>query len=57
MFMFYIFQKHNILPGQFYAMPTGEKLLLRAFVNELLDRQIKKPKPTEKSKIQMNGRR
>jgi hypothetical protein len=57
MFMFYIFREHNILPGQFYAMPTGEKLLLRAFVNELLDRQIKKPKPTEKSKIKMKGRR
>jgi hypothetical protein len=49
--MFYIFREHNILPGQFYAMPTGEKLLLRAFVNELLDRQIKNPSQRKNQRL------
>lgn len=34
--MYILFKHHGILPGQFYAMPLGEKLLLRAFVDDIL---------------------
>nr|DAJ64859.1 MAG TPA: hypothetical protein [Caudoviricetes sp.] len=36
--MLYLFHTHNILPGQYYDMPTGEKIMLRAFVDEILER-------------------
>ena len=38
---FWLFANKGITPGQFYAMPTGEQLLIRAFVNQLLDEKPK----------------
>ena len=29
--MYYLFKVHNILPGQYYELPAGEKAILRAF--------------------------
>lgn len=37
--MFYLFRDHNITPGQYYSMPTGEKLLVQAFAAEILERR------------------
>lgn len=33
--MFALFRDKGITPGQFYAMPPGEKLLLAAFMNRI----------------------
>jgi len=38
MFLYYLFEAKNILPGRFYDMPSGEKLLIRAFVECELER-------------------
>jgi hypothetical protein len=35
--MYWLFANKNITPGQYYAMPLGEKLILRAFVNKMLE--------------------
>lgn len=37
--MLYLFREHNILPGTYYQMPTGEKILLRVFVDEIIRRR------------------
>ena len=37
--MYYLFRDHNITPGQYYAMPAGEKLLIQAFASEILERR------------------
>lgn len=34
--MYWLFVRKDITPGQFYAMPLGEKIILRAFVNKML---------------------
>lgn len=35
--MFALFRDKGITPGQFYAMPPGEKLLLAAFMQKIYD--------------------
>ena len=37
--MYYLFREHSITPGQYYAMPAGEKLLIQAFASEILERR------------------
>lgn len=37
--MYYLFREHSITPGQYYAMPAGEKLLIQAFAYEILERR------------------
>lgn len=32
MVAYLLFAEHNITPGQYYSMSSGEKLLLRAFL-------------------------
>ena len=32
---FWLFQEHGVLPGQYYAMPLGEKMILRAFAHKI----------------------
>lgn len=29
--MYYLFKEHHLLPGQYDALPAGEKAILRAF--------------------------
>lgn len=29
--MYYLFQKHHMLPGEYYRLPAGDKVVLRAF--------------------------
>jgi len=29
--MFWLFREHHVLPGTYYRLPEGEKLLIRAF--------------------------
>lgn len=29
--MYYLFIKHHILPGSYYNLPPGDKVVLRAF--------------------------
>lgn len=29
--MYYLFIEHDILPGDYYRLPAGEKVVLRAF--------------------------
>lgn len=36
-FLYYLFEAKSILPGQYYDMPTGEKMLIRAFVEHELE--------------------
>ena len=38
---FWLFAEKGITPGQYYNMPQGEKLILRAFANKLIEAQGK----------------
>jgi len=29
--MFYLFKEHHILPGSYYNLPEGDKVVIRAF--------------------------
>ena len=35
--MYYLFVKRNLLPGEYYRLPAGEKLVLRAFFEAEMD--------------------
>lgn len=35
--MYYLFVKHSLLPGDYYRLPAGEKLVLRAFFEKRLE--------------------
>ena len=37
MLLFYLFVRHNMAPGQFYALPAGERLLINAFLDHEMD--------------------
>jgi len=40
MLLYWLWAEKNITPGQYYDMPVGEKIIIRAFVNKMLeDRQ------------------
>lgn len=39
MFLYHLFIRWGILPGQFYDMQIGEKILIRAFVEKALKRR------------------
>ena len=38
--MYYLFREHHILPGQYYLLPEGEKVLIRAFFSH--DMEVRK---------------
>jgi len=35
--MYYLFLKHSILPGSYYNMPEGEKVVIRAFFEKYME--------------------
>jgi len=35
--MFYLFTKKSILPGSYYGLPAGEKVLIRAFFEKEME--------------------
>jgi len=37
MYWLFVFSKGKITPGQYYAMGTGEKALIRAFVRHYIE--------------------
>lgn len=40
--MYYLFAEKNILPGSYYALPAGEKVLVRAFFEKDMDLRSRK---------------
>lgn len=40
--MFYLFREHHLLPGEFYRLPRGEQLVLRAFFEIIMEERSKK---------------
>jgi len=40
--MYYLFIEHNIMPGYYYSLPEGEKVVIRAlFERHMEERQNK----------------
>ena len=37
--LYWLFHEHNIPPGQFWRMPEGEKVILRAFYAHEMERR------------------
>ena len=35
--MYYLFTRHNILPGSYYNLPPGDKVVIRAFFEKHMD--------------------
>jgi hypothetical protein len=29
--MYYLFTRHNVMPGSYYSLPPGDKAVIRAF--------------------------
>lgn len=38
--MYYLFQKHHLLPGDYWRLPAGEKLVLRAFFHRDMEERV-----------------
>lgn len=39
--MYILFRYHNILPGQYFELPYGERLVLRAFAHYEIEQKNK----------------
>ena len=37
--MFYLFHEHHILPGAYYNLPEGEKVVIRAFFETIMEQR------------------
>lgn len=37
MLLFYLFSRHNMAPGKFYALQPGERMLINAFCEHEID--------------------
>lgn len=35
--IYYLFKEHHIMPGSYYNLPAGEKVVLRAFFEKDMD--------------------
>lgn len=35
--MYFLFVRHHILPGDFYRLPAGDKVVIRAFFSRYMD--------------------
>lgn len=35
--MYYLFLEHDLLPGDYFKLPAGEKVVLRAFFEKDMD--------------------
>ena len=40
--MYYLFEKHNLLPGDYFRLPAGEQLVIRAFFEAKMDAVLHK---------------
>lgn len=35
--MLWLLHEHHVMPGTYYKMPAGEKAVVRAFFNEIME--------------------
>ncbi|MDF2844797.1 MAG: hypothetical protein K0R00_3223 [Herbinix sp.] len=40
--MYYLLTEHHVLPGSYYNLPEGEKVVLRAFFELILEARYKR---------------
>ncbi len=40
--MYYLFINHHVLPGSYYNLPEGDKVVIRAFFETHMDARTKK---------------
>lgn len=51
--MYYLFNEKNILPGQYYNLPYGEKVVVRAFFEFDMEQRIESDEKI-KNQIRVN---
>jgi len=58
--MYFLFARHHLLPGDYYRLPAGDKVVLRAFFEQYMDDLKDLPQPmnpaVDKAAIRMRGR-
>lgn len=55
--MYILFREFNWKPSDFYLLPEGEKIVVRAFLAKLVDERKKESKELEKQRRQRRGKR
>jgi hypothetical protein len=42
--MYYLFKEKNIMPGSYYSLPPGEKVIIRAFFEKDMETRMSNKK-------------